>query len=289
MRKFHVACAAVTALGLVLTASAFDSRTTDAVPPGASRADSTQSVAPIRPGHPMVLARGAREPVDGSSSAVATKINSTNWAGYAAAGTDTEFRYVQATFFVPYVDCSTTTNAFSSHWIGLDGLNSQTVEQLGVEAGCAGSTPEFYAWYEMYPGDESPTFFVKPGNSIAASVYYNSATHLFTLALNDTTTGQHFSRSLGCAASACRRSSAEVISESPSDNSGAPLPLAEYRAAGFSGVAVTDSLGHRGTLNSPWWTTYEVIEIGGTSNSVAGQPSSLYRGEAFVNYWFRAA
>ena len=188
---------------------------------------------------------------------------------------------------MPYLDCATTMNAFSSHWVGLDGLNSQTVEQLGVEAGCVDSSPQYYAWYEMYPGNASAVFFVKPGNSIVASVYYDSRTRMFVLALADTTTGQHFIRTLRCEASSCARSSAEAISEAPSDSSGKTLPLADYRAASFSGITVTDSLGDRGTLRSAWWNTYEIIEIGGSSGSVAGKPTALYRGKAFSNYWFR--
>ncbi len=280
MRKFHVAGVAVAALSLVLTAGAFASRTAG---DAAGRPDRAPAV---EPGQPMVLASGNPSAAI-NSGRDASRISSTNWAGYAAAHPGTELRYVQATFFVPYLDCASTPNAFSSHWVGLDGLNSRSVEQLGIEAGCAGSSPEYYAWYEMYPGNESSVFFVKPGNSIVASTFYNKRTDMFVLTLADTTTGQHFTRSLKCAASACPRSSAEVISESPADSSGAALPLADYRAASFSDIAVTDSLGHRATLNSKWWNTYQIIEIGGTSNGVVGQPTSLFQGTAFDNYWFR--
>jgi hypothetical protein len=282
MRKFHVAGVAVAALSLVLTASAFASRT------AGRAAVATGHASSVQPGHPMILARGNPTPVI-SSAGNTSRIDSTNWAGYAAARPATTFRYVQATFFVPYLDCTTTTNAFSSHWVGLDGLSSRTVEQLGVEAGCAGATPQYYAWYEMYPGNESSVFFVKPGNSIVASVYYNLRSKVFVLTLADTTTGQHFTRSEKCAAGSCSRSSAEAISESPSDSSGKALPLANYRASSFSDVSVTDSLGHRARLNSRWWNTYQIIEIGGSSNNVAAQPTSLFQGRAFGNYWLREA
>jgi hypothetical protein len=280
MRKFHVAGVAAAALSLMLTASAFASRTAGGAAAGSGRAPA------IEPGQPMVLASGNPSSAINSASD-ASRISSTNWAGYAAARPGTVLRYVQATFFVPYLDCTRTPNAFSSHWVGLDGLNSRSVEQLGVEAGCSGSSPEYYAWYEMYPGNESSVFFVKPGNSIVASTFYNERTNMFVLTLDDTTTGQHFTRSLKCAASACPRSSAEVISESPADSSGTALPLADYRAASFSDVAVADSLGRRATLNSKWWNTYQIIEIGGGSKGVVGQPTSLYQGRAFDNYWSR--
>jgi hypothetical protein len=291
MRKSHVAGVAVAALSLVLTASAFapGSAATVTPPRTTATAGATAGAVPapiVVPGQPMALARANPAPAISSASNT-SKIDSVNWAGYAAARPGTGFRYVQATFFVPYVDCTSTLNAFSSHWVGLDGLNSRTVEQLGVEAGCAGSSPEYYAWFEMYPGNEASAFSVKPGNSIVASVYYNRQTSMFILAMDDTTTGQHFSRSLKCAANPCTRASAEVISESPADASGKALPLADYRASSFSGISVTDSLGRRGTLKSQWWNTYQITEIGGTSGGVAGQSTSLYQGEAFNNYWFR--
>ena len=280
MRKFHVAGVAVAAMSLALTAGAFASWPAGSAGGGADPGSSVQ------PGHPIVLSRGNLSPAIRSARNT-SRIDSTNWAGYAAARPGTVFRYVRATFFVPYVDCATTPNAFSSHWVGLDGLDSRTAEQLGVEAGCAGAIPEYYAWYEMYPGNESSAFFVKPGNSIAASVYYNRRDKTFALTLDDTTTGRHFSRILKCTASSCPRSSAEVISESPSGSRGKPLPLADYRASGFSDIAVADSPGHRGRLNSRWWSTYQIIQVGGSSTRVAGQPTSLFQGRAFGNYWFR--
>ena len=282
MRKSHVAGVAVAALSIVLTASAF------ATPTIISAAAGARSCVPHRAGTPdrrwpAAFPRGRS--VIRAAPAVSTPPTGRDTL---QARSGTAFRYVQATFFVPYLDCATTTNAFSSHWVGLDGLNSQTVEQLGVEAGCVGSSPQYYAWYEMYPGNQkSAVFFVKPGNSIVASVYYDSRTRMFVLALDDTTTGQHFIRTLKCAASSCARSSAQAISEAPSDSSGKTLPLADYRAASFSGVTVTDLLGHRGTLRSAWWNTYEIIEIGGSSGSVAAHPTALYQGKAFSNYWFR--
>jgi hypothetical protein len=283
MTKVHVAGITLAALSLVLAASALAPRTTASASSGAVTASVAASV---EPGQPMMLASGSASlAID--SGINTSRINSTNWAGYAAAHPDTAFRYVQATFFVPYVDCTITPNSFSSHWVGLDGLNSRTVEQLGVEAACVGTSPQYYAWYEMYPGSESSVFTVNAGNSIIARAYYGERAKKFVLALDDTTTGQHFSRSLPCGAASCSRSSAQVISESPASSSGQALPLADYRASSFSGVSVTDSHGHHGTLNSRWWAKYKIVEVGGASSSVAGQPTSLFQGKAFDNYWFR--
>src|ERR1044071_5102244 len=72
---------------------------------------------------------------------------STNWSGYAVTGN--RFTSVSASWTQPSVTCSAT--AYSSFWVGLDGDTSNTVEQTGTDADCSGSTPQYYAWYEMYP------------------------------------------------------------------------------------------------------------------------------------------
>ena len=40
---------------------------------------------------------------------------------------------------------------YSSFWVGIDGYSSSSVEQLGTDSDCAGNTPDYYAWWEMYP------------------------------------------------------------------------------------------------------------------------------------------
>ncbi len=87
MTKFHVAGFTVAALSLVLTASTFTPRTTATARAGA--------VAPsVEPGQPMVLASGYPAPAINSANNPG-RINSANWAGYAAARPGTAFRYVQ--------------------------------------------------------------------------------------------------------------------------------------------------------------------------------------------------
>ena len=64
------------------------------------------------------------------------------------------------------------------------------VEQTGIDATVENGTVVYYAWYEMYP--LNPVVFqlaAQPGDNIDVAVYYNQATHLWTLALNDTTQG----------------------------------------------------------------------------------------------------
>jgi peptidase A4-like protein len=275
MRKLHRAGAAVAILSLVLTVSAFTR-------------EGARSTVTVSPGGPMIIAGHAR-PV-GPARPGRAVIHSLNWAGYAGNRAGTTFRFVSAAFQVPFADCAAATaTSYSSHWVGLDGLGSASVEQVGIEADCVGSTPRYYAWYEMYPKPVSVAFTVRAGNAVQASVRYNASARRFVLMLRDTSSGRHFTRTLKCAARACLRSSAEVISEAPSSNSAGILPLANYRAASFSSITLTTSKGHSSGLNSRYWTTYQIVGVGDTSRKLAAQPTSLFRGQAFSNYWFRAS
>ena len=271
MRKLaRGACATVAAISVVLTASAFS------VPWAAAAGR------PATPGGPMAVAAWrAAGPASGQRP-----ISSYNWSGYAVARAGLAFRSVRAAFFVPYADCRATPGAAASQWVGLDGLGSSSVEQVGVAVHCAGPKPRYYAWYEMYPKAVRVVFRVHPGNAILASVRYQPSRHKFRLQLRDVSTGRQLRRALRCTASACTRSSAEVISEAPTSAAGKILPLADYRAAGFTSVAVGTAR-HQGGLRSPWWRTYRIVGVGRTSHHITQQPSALYHGRAFSTYWLR--
>ncbi len=71
------------------------------------------------------------------------------WTGYAVTGSD--FTQVHGSWIVAAVNCSETPNSDSSEWVGIDGWNSNTVEQIGTDADCNYSTPSYYVWYEFYP------------------------------------------------------------------------------------------------------------------------------------------
>jgi Peptidase A4 family len=288
MRKRQRAGTILAALFLVLTVGAFGSRGAPGGWGGGPAHHRATSARYITPGNPMVAAAGHRvltRLLRGSHRVV----HSLNWSGYAAARVGMSFQSARATFFVPYVDCGSTPNSYSSHWVGLDGLGSSSVEQVGVQAGCTGSVAQYYAWYEMYPNPVSIAFPVHPGNPIVARVSYQRSNRKFVLELTDVGTGRHFRHALRCAASACLRSSAEVISEAPSTASGEILPLADYRAASFTSISLSNARGHRGGLSARWWKTYQIVGVGQSSHQLAAQPTALYQGQAFSVYWFRGS
>ena len=79
-----------------------------------------------------------------------------------------------------------------------------------------------------------------------------------------------------------------VISEAPSNGTGGILPLADYRAEGFSSITLTTS-GRRSGLSSRYWNTYRIVAVGASSHELEAQPTSLFQGQAFSTYWFRAS
>ena len=282
MRKFgRAAATAACALSVAALASAYTTGSAASAAPAATQA---APLAKIKPGGPMAVS-GHRTSAPATFSGSTVNVVSGNWGGYVAQEAGVKFRYVRAEFFVPYVDCASTPSSFSGHWVGLDGAGGATVEQDGILAACQGSTPVYSAWYEMFPMPPvySP-ITVRPGNSVVASAYYDAGTGKFTLSLTDTTNGEHFSHTLACpAGSSCRRASAEVISEAPS-NGASILPLTNFRAESFSNVVVTNSHGQRGGLRSPWWGTLSVTTENSTG-TVLDQPTQIFRGKAFDCYW----
>jgi Peptidase A4 family len=164
-----------------------------------------------------------------------TNSTSTNWSGYAVTGS--RFTSVSASWTQPAANCSGT--AYSSFWVGLDGDTSNTVEQTGTDADCSGSTPQYYAWYEMYP--KFPVNLkgtVRPGDHLSASVTTNGSGS-FTLTITDSTQG--WTNTTNARLKRAQLASAEVIAEAPS-SSGGVLPLANFGTVSFSGATVNGSV-----------------------------------------------
>jgi hypothetical protein len=220
----------------------------------------------------------------------------TNWSGYAvAADSGIHIRFVAANFTIPSLNCANSPLgssgfAYVGDWAGLDGLNSNTVEQTGVDAFCDSSgTPSYYAWYEMYP--LAPVAFtgVGPGDAINASVFFNGSG--YNLVLKDLTSGGSINTTQPCpSGSKCGNTSAEVITEDPGGAVANGVNLADFGMANYTGTAVTSTSGKHGTLASlaNFWASTRIVMVdpGGTRMAV---PSSLYAGQAFNVGWRSAS
>jgi hypothetical protein len=138
---------------------------------------------------------------------------SENWSGYAATSPK-KFNDVHSQFVQPKVTCPGVANQWTSNWVGLDGFTNDTVEQDGTYGFCGGknhTTPQYEAWYEMFPAFSANVFKVKPGDIIDESVKYTGGK--FNLTIGDVNSGKHFTIIKPCAS--CERASAEWIIERP--------------------------------------------------------------------------
>jgi hypothetical protein len=162
---------------------------------------------------------------------------STNWSGYAATGST--FTSVSASWVQPAGSCTSATR-YSSFWVGLDGYNSNSVEQTGTDTDCSGGRPVYYGWYEMYP---NPSYnfgsTVSAGDTIKATVTYTGS-NKYTLTLQDVT--KNWTATTSKTLSGAPRNSAEVIIEAPCcTNSGGILPLANFGTVHVSGSTANGS------------------------------------------------
>jgi hypothetical protein len=201
---------------------------------------------------PGVQHRGAL----GGSNGTVTAFPSVNWSGYADAESASKtVSDVSGSWTMPAVHCPPppyqNQDAFLANWVGIDGFNSSTVEQLGTGAQCYQGVLYYYVWYEMFPAgtvEEGTTACINnnvdcpaPGDRISASVSVtpgSSGENNYTLKLTDhTNPAESFSVAQQCAATTCTDASAEWIVERPAFS--LPfgfqiLPLADFVRTAFS-------------------------------------------------------
>jgi hypothetical protein len=218
--------------------------------------------------HPMVHTAGP-SPFFLGHGGVNANTTSTNWAGYAATGST--YTSVSTTFTQPAVSCS-SGDQYSAFWVGLDGYSSDSVEQTGTEADCAGRTAEYSAWYELYPAN--PVTYsntVKPGDSITETVTF-SGTDTYAMTIKDSTEG--WTKTTTKTSRGDARSSAEVIAEAPYD--GGVLPLADFGKVTFDSSTVDGS-----SLSSFDPTGINMV----SSSGAAEATTSGFSGDNFSITW----
>ena len=167
-----------------------------------------------------------------------TAIGSFNWSGYAdTASTAQTFTKVSGAWTAPSVTCG-AEDQVTSNWVGLDGFNSNSVEQLGTVGWCYRGTPIYYTWYEMFPAATVQVgTALKAGDKISASVTRTGTSYAFKLT-DATTAGNNISVTKTCALATCVDTSAEWISERPSFSIGI-VPQAHYNAFKLTAGSVT--------------------------------------------------
>ena len=229
----------------------------------------------FRPGGPAQLVSGSKP--GALALGISHQAESTNWSGYAA--TSGTYTRVAASWTEPAGSCK-SGDQYSSFWVGLDGYNSNTVEQTGSDTDCSGKTPKYYAWYELYPNASvSYSSTLAPGDHLTASVTY-AGSNKFSLSIADTTRGWSHT-TIGTLAGAAR-SSAEVIVEAPCCTaSGAILPLTNFGTVSITGAQANGAaFGNAGGV-----TEIGMVDSAGLDKVSV---SSLSSSEDFATTWLRS-
>lgn len=208
-----------------------------------------------------------------------SQVTSSNWSGYAVTGAKGAFHDASGSWTVPTLTCQSRQTAYSAMWVGIDGYNSNTVEQIGTESDCVNGVAENYAWFEFYPHNsytiETP---IRAGDLISAEVKYSGGKFTVSLSVNH---GTPFSTSTKL--NQADLSSAEWIVEAP--YSGGVLPLADFGSAlfGANNTAVTGS-----AKPGPIGSFADAVAITMTANNgtIKAAPSSLASDESsFTDTW----
>jgi hypothetical protein len=176
-------------------------------------------------------AAGAR-PAVGTRPLHGTTVTSSNWAGFDDS-TDGPFTSVTGTWTQPRVRTTGSTFTDAAFWVGLDGDNSDTVEQIGTE-GYSEGVAGYDAWYEMYPlYPVTIDMSIHPGDVLTGTVTW-AAPAAFTLTLVNHTTGKSYTTGQAMSIPP-QLASAEAIAEAPTDSSsGDVVPATDFGIVSFT-------------------------------------------------------
>jgi len=213
---------------------------------------------------------------------------STNWCGYVAANNlntpaQNSVSAVYGSWIAPSIK-SAVGNDYCAIWIGIDGYNSPSVEQIGTAHDWVNGTPQHYAWFEMYPGGSySITGFpVNPGDVISASVEYVGNNVFLMRLYNDTKQVAVTIPTSYTTSASAQRKSAEWVVEAPYYNG--ILPLTNFGTAYLWGCMANINGVMASLSNSTWANnSLEMVTNSGLPKSI---PSVLLQDKAsFFTTW----
>jgi hypothetical protein len=184
---------------------------------------------------------------------------------------------VIGTWTQPTATCGKKENSWSSPWVGIDGNNSNTVEQIGTDTDCSRGRPSYYAWYEMYPKSLVVIpMTVTPGHTYTGEVTYTSGQYVMRLT-DDTTGAPAFQTTQASRQEA--RSSVEWVMEGPSNGS-----LTNFGSVAFSAASATIA-GQTGNLGS--FSGAQPITMVTKSGAPRAVPTAISGGTSFGVNWIR--
>lgn len=214
--------------------------------------------------------------------------SSTNWAGYVAGTslsqpTPGSVTQVYGSWVVPAL-CSLSGHTYSAIWIGIDGFNSSTVEQLGTEHEWVDGEQINYAWFEIYPNAslEFAGFPVNVGDYISAAVLYLGSNIFELVIVNNTQATYAVAPFAQTTLANAERVSAEWIVEAPYENG--ILPLADFGVAYFNGCEATIN-GVTGAINNSNWANESLMMVNNAGGLKASTSILFPGGIGFDVVW----
>ena len=216
----------------LLTGTAVVVLTAAACAPSALAASRPQTrTHPLIPAAPPSRATGV--PATGHSPLLIPTI-SYNWSGLDDSA-DGPFSSVTATWTEPPIRPAGPAFTDVAFWVGLDGDNSDTVEQIGTEGYSQGAVG-YDAWFEMYPAEPvTVDLSIRPGDVVTGSVV-ETGVATFTLSLVDHTSGKSFQTTQSLTVPPAL-ASAEVVAEAPTDYSDNVVALGQFGLVQFTDCA----------------------------------------------------
>ena len=222
-------------------------------------------------------------------------VESYNWSGYAATADPATADTVKSVSGSWTVTAATgSSGQYCATWVGIDGFDDGTVEQLGtmqyITTGGNGRNAKteagYYAWVEMYPAGlvelSTTKYPVAPGDTISATV--SCSADVFTLTMSSSE-GWNYSETVTSATP--DRMSAEWVVEAPSSDFGI-LPLADFGTITFTDCSAT--IGNTsGTISAlPTYDSMTMVEDDRQLTPEA-TPSSLSDSGADFSVTWKAA
>lgn len=218
------------------------------------------------------------------------------WSGYAVTAKHVSYTTISGTWTEPVVHCTAgAAPALSAAWVGLGGLSTKSLEQVGVDANCdAKGHADYFAWFEILPDvAHNVPQQIHSGDVITGTVK-RIGLALVELRIENRTRHWTFDRKITWGTADV--SSAEWIVEAPftcKRFTCQPSPLANFGSVSFHDVTAIGN-GRRGTLSDPAWKTTRIdlapcvrTKTSSTAGATPAAPSS--DGTIFGVSWARDA
>lgn len=200
-----------------------------------SPSSSVSSLTPATPSTTTSTSTGSSTP-PASSPQTTTGYSSTNWAGYLSTGGT--YTTISGAWAAPHVSGNGTSTSADATWIGIGGVTSGDLIQVGTDnIVSASGQVTTSAFYEMLPAVSQtvPGMTVTPGDSLSASLSEVSASQ-WTITITDLTNGQSYTNTVTYSSS---NSSAEWIEEDPSTSRNRLIPFDDFGEASFTSGLTT--------------------------------------------------